>query len=130
MKTAYQRMTFATDEVQPRPQATVHTSSSSRTQPSLRIPGAFRREAYYLSRGRQYWDAADIRVPTLIMRGERDHWSRPVDVKALAAELINAPQVETVIIPDGTHFLFLDRPERGRARFIRAAQAFLEEASD
>lgn len=117
VKEAYQRMTFA-----------AAPTSSTRTPPSIRIPGAFRLEAYYLSRGRQYWDAADIRVPILIVRGEQDHWSRPVDVEALAAELVNAPQVETVIIPDGTHFLFLDRPERGRDRFIQAVQTFLEKA--
>lgn len=63
-------------------------------------------------------------------RGEQDHWSRPIDVEALAAELVNAPQIKTIIIPDGTHFLFLDRPERGRDRFVRAVQTFLDKASE
>ena len=111
---AYQHMAFDSDP-----------TSNTRTPPSLRIPGAFRREAYYLSQGRQYWDAADIRVPTLIMRGEHDHWSRAADVDALAAELVNAPQVKTVMIPGGTHFLFLDRPERGRDRFLQEVLMFL-----
>ncbi|MEO1297287.1 MAG: alpha/beta hydrolase [Cyanobacteria bacterium J06636_16] len=111
---AYQRLAFDSDP-----------TSNTRTPPSLRIPGAFRREAYYLSQGYKYWEAADIRVPTLIIRGEHDHWSRPADVESLAAELVNAPQVETVTISDGTHFLFLDRPERGRDRFIQEVLTFL-----
>lgn len=39
--------------------------------PSVRIPGAFRLEAYNLSRGQKYWNGADIRVPTLFIRGSR-----------------------------------------------------------
>ena len=116
---AYQRAAFEHDP-----------TSHTRTPPSLRIPGAFRREAYYLSRGHKYWDAANIQVPTLIMRGEHDHWSRSVDVEVLAAELVNAPHVETVMIPGGTHFLFLDRPERGRDRFIQTVLAFLQDPSE
>lgn len=113
---AYQRLAFDSDP-----------TTSTRTPPTLRIPGAFRREAYYLSQGRKYWEAADIQVPTLIIRGENDHWSRPADVDALVTELVNAPWVESVTIPDGTHFLFLDRPERGRDRFIQAVLAFLQD---
>ncbi|MEO0986744.1 MAG: alpha/beta fold hydrolase [Cyanobacteria bacterium J06639_14] len=113
---AYQRLAFDSDP-----------TTSTRTPPTLRIPGAFRREAYYLSQGRKYWEAADIQVPILIIRGENDHWSRPADVDALVTELVNAPWVESVTIPDGTHFLFLDRPERGRDRFIQAVLAFLQD---
>lgn len=40
-------------------------TSSSRQPPSVRLPGGFRLEAYNLSKGQQYWDGADIRVPTL-----------------------------------------------------------------
>ena len=99
---------------------------NTRTPPSLRIPGEFRREAYNLSLGQKYWEAADITVPTLVMRGERDHWSRPEDMEALEAELVNVPKVKTVTIADGTHFLFLDRPEHGRDRFISEVLSFLE----
>jgi pimeloyl-ACP methyl ester carboxylesterase len=58
-------------------------------------------------------------VPTLVLRGELDFWSRPENLLALEAELTNAPRVETVTIPNGTHYLFNDRPERGRDRFIQ-----------
>lgn len=100
-------------------------TSETRNPPSLRIPSAYRLESYNLSRGQKYWEATDITVPTLVIRGERDFWSRPADLQALEAELVNAPIVETVTIPDGTHYLFLDRPERGRARFIAEVLSFL-----
>ncbi|MCC5640084.1 alpha/beta hydrolase [Nostoc sp. CHAB 5844] len=112
---AYQRMTLESDP-----------TSSTRQPSSVRLPGAFRLEAYNLSKGQQYWDGADIRVPTLYIRGDRDHWSRPQDLTALKSDLVNAPRVETVTIANATHFLFLDRPERGRRQFLQAVTAFLQ----
>lgn len=111
---AYQETALASDP-----------TSETRNPPSLRIPSAYRLESYNLSRGQKYWEAADVTVPTLVIRGERDFWSRPADLQALETELVNAPTVETVTIPDGTHYLFLDRPERGRDRFITEVLSFL-----
>jgi pimeloyl-ACP methyl ester carboxylesterase len=111
---AYQETALASDP-----------TSETRNPPSLRIPSAYRLESYNLSRGQKYWEAADVTVPTLVIRGERDFWSRPADLQALEAELVNAPTVETVTIPNGTHYLFLDRPERGRDRFIAEVLSFL-----
>ncbi|GAP98003.1 alpha/beta fold hydrolase [Leptolyngbya sp. NIES-2104] len=101
-------------------------TSNTRKPPSIRVPGGFRLDAYNLSRGQKLWNAADIRVPTLFIRGDRDHWSRQADLQALDAELVNAPRKKTVTIENGTHFLFLDRPERGRDRFIQEVLSFLE----
>ncbi len=100
-------------------------TSSTRQPFSLRIPGAYRLESYNLALGQKYWRAKDITVPTLIVRGERDFWSRRADVSALKAELVNAPRAEVVTIPDGTHYLFLDRPERGRTQFIQSVLLFV-----
>lgn len=71
--------------------------------------------------------AAGIRAPTLVLRGERDFWSRPEGLAALVRELVNAPRVETVTIRDGTHYLVNDRPERGCDRFLAEMIAFLSE---
>jgi pimeloyl-ACP methyl ester carboxylesterase len=76
------------------------------------------------STGSKYWNAADIRVPTLVIRGEQDFWSRPEDMTALKTELVNAPKVRTATIAQGTHYLFLDRPERGRDRFLQEVLSF------
>jgi pimeloyl-ACP methyl ester carboxylesterase len=52
-------------------------------------------------------------------------WSRPVDVTALARDLINAPKVRTVTIPGSTHYLLLDRPDHGKKRFVAEVLKFL-----
>lgn len=100
-------------------------TSASRTPASVRIPTAFRLEAFEMSRGRKYWEAADLRVPTLVIRGGLDFWSRPADSEALARELVNAPK-RLVTIPDATHYLFNDRPQHGRARLIEEAVSFID----
>jgi pimeloyl-ACP methyl ester carboxylesterase len=103
-------------------------TGESRNPPSMRIPRAFQLEGYNLSLGHKYWDAAAIRAPTLVIRGDRDHWSRPEDREALQAERVNAPRVRAVTIKGGTHYLFLDRPKRGRARFLDEVLALLAES--
>ena len=106
-------------------------TSQTRTPPSARIPVAYREESFNLAQGHRSWEAREIYTPTLVIRGALDFWSRPEDLSTLAAELINAPVVRTVTIPDATHYLFNDRPERGRDRVIREVLTFLhsEESS-
>jgi len=91
----------------------------------LRIPGACLREHFEMARGKKLWDARDIRVPTLYARGTLDHWSRPEDLQALHAELVNAPSRQFIVLHGATHFLLLDRPEKGRAAFIHELLLFL-----
>ncbi|EKU99541.1 lysophospholipase [Leptolyngbya sp. PCC 7375] len=100
-------------------------TSATRTPPSARIPTAYREESFNLAQGYRYWNAEDIYTPTLGIRGELDFWSRPEDLSILETELINAPVVQMVTIPDATHYLFNDRPERGRERFIQEVLIFL-----
>lgn len=99
-------------------------TSQQRQPPSLRIPSCFQRESYEMTQGRRFWQAADIRVPTLLVRGERDFWSRPVDHEVMAQELVNVPRAAQLTIADGTHYLFNDRPERGRNQLIQAVVSF------
>lgn len=100
-------------------------ASGTYTPPALRIPSGFQLDSYEMSRGRRFWEAGDVCVPTLVVRGERDFWSRPEDLEALERELVAAPRVRTVTIPGGTHYLFNDRPECGRQRFVEEVVEFL-----
>jgi len=100
-------------------------TANTRTPPGIRIPGAFRKEHFEMSQGKKLWDAKDILVPTLYVRGTLDHWSRPEDLQALYAELVNAPQKQFVVLHGSTHFLHLDRPEKGRAAFLQEMLVFL-----
>lgn len=101
-------------------------TARTRTPPSVRIPGGFRRDHYLLSQGKAFWNARDLRAPILYMRGSRDHWSRPEDLQALRRDLpaAIAAQSRFITLQDATHFVFLDRPERGRKEMMRHLDEF------
>lgn len=101
------------------------STSFSRVPPSFRAPSGALEDSYYLAIGRQLWDASLLRSPTLIIASERDLWSRPEDRRVLQEQMEHAPSVEVVVIPNATHYVHLDRPERGRARSLSAVLTFL-----
>ena len=90
----------------------------------MRVPGGYREESFHMSLGRKYWDARDIAVPVLIIRTELDFWSRPEDLMAIEKDLINSPNPVVLTLP-GTHYVFLDRSERGRQKLIEEMIRFL-----
>jgi pimeloyl-ACP methyl ester carboxylesterase len=100
-------------------------TASQRTPPSVRLPNGPLRDSYLLAGGTKLWQAGDVRAATLVVRSELDHWSRPEDVAALQRELVHARRVETLEVPQATHFVFLDRPERGRRQLVDAVERFL-----
>ena len=100
-------------------------TSASRTPPSFRSPNGALEDSFYQAIGRKLWDASFIRVPTLIVAGERDFWSRPVDRETQRSELVHSPKARLVVIPGATHFVHLDRPEHGRSVLIHEIVMFL-----
>ncbi|HEX5166130.1 MAG TPA: alpha/beta fold hydrolase [Thermomicrobiales bacterium] len=86
-------------------------------------------DSFYLATGRQLWDASFVRAHTLVIRSERDFWSRPEDVERLAEQLIDAASVRTVTLLNATHFAHLDRPEYGRRQFLDEVLSFLAETA-
>ena len=90
----------------------------------LRVPGGYRRESFNMAQGRSYWDAAKIRVPVLIVRSQYDFWSRPADATTLYHDLVHAPKKKLVQLPQATHFVFLDKPEKGRRQLENAIEDF------
>lgn len=55
-------------------------------------------------------------------------WSRPEDRRLLQQHLVHAPKVRVVVIPGATHFVHLDRMEKGRRRFLQEITAFLSDS--
>ncbi|MBO2009046.1 alpha/beta fold hydrolase [Hymenobacter negativus] len=100
--------------------------SSTRTPPTLRVPGGWREESFYQSLGATYWRAQALRMPVLALRGELDFWSRPADLAALAAALPPSGRHRTVSLPLATHFVFLDRADKGRDQLLREIVDFLQ----
>lgn len=104
-------------------EAYVRVNTSFQQDTTLRVPNGYQEESFYMSLGRRYWDARDIQIPTLMIRTEHDFWSRPEDIQALERELINTPRKRVITIP-GTHYVFLDRPDRGRNRLLQEVTDF------
>lgn len=110
---AYVREALASD-----PEAKKHTP------PCFRSPNGAMEDSFYLAIGRRLWDASLIYTPTLVVASERDFWSRPADREKLQEELVHAP-ARVVVIPGATHFVHLDREERGRNILIEEVVKFV-----
>lgn len=100
--------------------------SMSRNPPAFRAPTGALADSFELAAGRKLWDAGTITAHVLILRSELDFWSRPEDVTTLRADLKNAASVRAVTLPQATHYVHLDRAERGRDQFLREVIAFLD----
>lgn len=101
--------------------------SSQQNPPCFRSPNGALEDSFYMALGRQLWDASFITVPTLVLASERDFWSRPADRDKLKADLVHAPSVRVVVIPNATHFVHLDRPEHGRQMLMEEMIRFLKD---
>jgi pimeloyl-ACP methyl ester carboxylesterase len=100
-------------------------TSNTRTPPSFRSPCGYLEDSFYLAIGHQLWDATLITAPTLILASERDFWSRPEDRRLLQEQLVHSPRVKVVVVPNATHFVHLDRPDRGRTQLLNEVVSFL-----
>jgi pimeloyl-ACP methyl ester carboxylesterase len=100
-------------------------TAQSRTPASFRSPCGALEDSFYLATGRQLWDASLITAPTLVLAAEKDFWSRPEDREHLAEDLVHSPKVKVIVIPGATHFVHLDRPDRGRQQLLNAIEEFL-----
>ncbi|RZQ59498.1 alpha/beta hydrolase [Amycolatopsis suaedae] len=112
---AYQRAALASDP-----------ESGRHSPPAFRAPTGALADSFYLAIGHRAWDASAITAPVLILRSERDFWSRAEDVTRLTADLVDAPEVRAVTLPGATHYAHLDRPDRGRATLLTELTAFLD----
>ncbi|SFK76929.1 alpha/beta hydrolase [Caulobacter sp. UNC279MFTsu5.1] len=86
--------------------------------PLFRAPLGALEDSFHQACGRRLYDAGSIAAPTLLLRSEHDFWSRQADLDAFAADAGRAPPVRTVTLSGATHFVHLDRPDRGRDRLL------------
>jgi pimeloyl-ACP methyl ester carboxylesterase len=114
--------------------AYVEAALASDPQSQTRHPAAFRspcgalEDSFYVATGRQLWDGSLVTAPALILAAEKDFWSRPEDRQNLAADLVHAARVRVVVLPGATHFVHLDRGDRGRDQLLREVAGFVEMA--
>ncbi len=90
----------------------------------MTVPGGYREESFYMSLGKKYWDASTITCPTLVLRSDLDFWSRPEDLQGIDKDLVNCSRKKVKQIK-GTHYVFLDKPERGRSALVDEIIGFI-----
>ncbi|ARP93720.1 alpha/beta hydrolase [Bordetella genomosp. 13] len=100
-------------------------SANTREPPSFRFPSGPTADTLKLVNGRQLFDASFIRSHVLILRSERDFWSRPADVATLKSHLTEAASVEVVQIAGASHYVHL-QPTADRQKFLDVVLAFTE----
>jgi pimeloyl-ACP methyl ester carboxylesterase len=99
-------------------------TAMTRDPPSYRSPNGMLEDSFYIGQGRKLVDACLVQAKVLIIRPGLDYFSRREDVAALQADLVNAASVELWEKHDATHFVILDRPERGRDEAIATILRF------
>ncbi len=102
-------------------------TSAQRTPRSARVPYGPIADIHRLWSGSELFDAAAIRVPTLVVYGEWDNTTTTADALRLYSALTHAPERQLTLLDRGTHVMHL---ERMRGRLYAAVAAFLEAESD
>jgi pimeloyl-ACP methyl ester carboxylesterase len=99
--------------------------SNKHNPPLLRAPtGVVDDKVRRWSQGIFPYSPADIKVPTLIIVGEKDIETSPNGGLELYHELVNTPHRRYTIVGKATHSALL---EKRRDQLFRATQSFLEE---
>ena len=99
--------------------------SAKHDPPAFRAPSGALEDSFYQAAGRRLYDSSSITSRVLVVRSERDFWSRPQDATNFSRDAARARSMRVVTIPDATHFVHLDRPQHGRNRLLLELDAFL-----
>jgi pimeloyl-ACP methyl ester carboxylesterase len=105
--------------------ATWATDPKSKDSGQLRAPnGIIQDLRTFWMAGKPYYDPANIRVPTLLIKAEWDQDTPAYMSQALLPLLTNAPAKRYVEIGEGTHTVIM---EKNRLQLFREVQLFLDE---
>jgi len=102
--------------------ASLDPLSASRTPPAFRCPNGALADMVATFNGRPLYEAAKLKMPTLLLRGAEDVTSTDSDARRLSAE-IASPLKDYRAISLGSHFLCI---ERNRAKLIEQFLEFFE----
>lgn len=100
-------------------------TAGERTPPTYRCPNGMLEDSYYMGRGDKLVHASQVYAKVLIIRPALDYFSRPEDVAALRRDLVNAESVDLWEPEGATHYVILDRPERGRDAALTRITEFI-----
>jgi pimeloyl-ACP methyl ester carboxylesterase len=100
-------------------------ASHDHNPPLYRSPNGMLEDSFIMGKGGKLVHANQVYSKVLIIRPQLDYFSRPEDVAALRDDLVNAEDVVYWEPENATHYIILDRPERGRDAAIAKIAGFI-----
>lgn len=101
-------------------------TSRTRTPPTYRSPNGMLEDLYLMgAKGQKLFHASQIYCPVFIVNPEYDSLCRDTDMAVFCEDLYHSPEVVHWRATNCTHYLLLDRPERGRNEFLSRLDGFL-----
>jgi pimeloyl-ACP methyl ester carboxylesterase len=97
----------------------------TRDPPTYRSPNGMLEDSFHMGLGRKLVHASQVYCRVMIINPEYDVWTRSEDVAALREDLVHAEEVRVFEPKNATHYVILDRPERGRDRALAEIVDFL-----
>lgn len=102
-------------------------TSRTRIPPTYRSPNGMLEDLYLMgATGQKLFHASQIYCPVFIVNPEFDGLCRDTDMAVFCEDLTHSPKVVHWRAANCTHYLLLDRPERGRNEFLSRLHGFLE----
>jgi pimeloyl-ACP methyl ester carboxylesterase len=100
----------------------------TQSPPIVRVPnGALLDDQVYWSASSSLYNPSSIAAPVLLIRGEWDRESTKHMVQNLFGLLVNARYKHSVVIPEATHLLMV---EKSRLQLFREVEQFLEQSDE
>lgn len=94
--------------------------------PQYRSPNGMLEDLYTMGgRVETLFSATQIYCKVMMVAAEHDDLCQPADMHAFMDDLVNAEEVVYWRQPNTTHYIILDRPERGRTAMLERMDTFL-----
>ncbi|RDJ23134.1 alpha/beta fold hydrolase [Bosea caraganae] len=105
-------------------------TSLEREPPSYRSPNGMLEDSFYMGHGHKLVHASQVYCRVMVISPEYDLWTRAGDIAALREDLVHAEEVRVWEPKNTTHYILLDRPERGRNEALKRMKNFLSGVPD
>ncbi|MBS7707248.1 alpha/beta hydrolase [Chelatococcus asaccharovorans] len=102
-------------------------TSLDRDPPTYRSPNGMLEDSFYMGLGHKLVHANQVYCRVMVISPQYDTWTRREDLAALKDDLIHAEEVRIWEPANTTHYILLDRPERGRDEALRRMEDFLSQ---
>lgn len=101
-------------------------TAADRDPPTYRSPNGMLEDLYRMGcNAQKLFHASQIYCKVMIVKPEYDTLCTPADLKVLMADLEHAEEVVLWAEKNTTHYVLLDRPERGRDSLLASMDRFL-----